>query len=162
PPEPDEGRGSTWSCAKVVAVSSRASMTGAGSGRGPLGGADSPPRRIPIAGPWITDLEAEYVADALATNWYEHANDYIGRFEDAFARHARRRFAISLPSCTAGIHLCLAALSIGSGDEVIVPDLTWIASAAPISYVGARPTFADVDRETWCLSGDTVGAVVTG
>lgn len=111
-------------------------------------------RRIPVAGPWITELEVEYVADAARNAWYERAGEYPHRFEKAFAEHVNRRFAISLPSCTAGIHLVLAALGIGPGDEVIVPDATWIASAAPITYVGATTVFADVDRSTWCLDVD--------
>jgi len=93
--------------------------------------------RIAVAGPWITELEVGYVADAARNAWYERAGEYPDRFQEAFAEHADRRFALSLPSCTAGIHLVLAALGIGPGDEVIVPDTTWIASAAPITYVEA-------------------------
>jgi len=61
-----------------------------------------------------------------------------------------------------GIHLALLALGIGPGDEVIVPDVTWIASAAPITYVGATPVFADVDERTWCLSADSFSSCITG
>jgi perosamine synthetase len=63
---------------------------------------------------------------------------------------------MALPSCTSAIHLALAALDIGPGDEVIIPDCTWIASAAPIKYVGATPVFADVDPVTWCLSSESL------
>lgn len=111
-------------------------------------------RRIAVAGPWITDLEVGYATDAARNAWYERASEYPDRFQEAFAEHAGRRFALSLPSCTAGIHLVLAALGIGPGDEVIVPDATWIASAAPITYVGATTVFADVDPNTWCLDVD--------
>lgn len=108
--------------------------------------------RIPIAGPSITDKEIAYVTDAVTHAWYERAGEYVGRLEAAFAAHAGRRYAASLPSGTSGLHLSLAALGIGPGDEVIVPEITWIASAAPISYVGATPVFADIDPDTWCLS----------
>jgi perosamine synthetase len=108
-------------------------------------------RRIPVAGPWITDLEVAYVTEAVSTNWYERAGDFVGRFEEAFAAHTGRRHAISLPSCTSGIHLALCALGVGPGDEVIVPDATWIATSAPVTYLGATPVFADVDPITWCL-----------
>src|SRR5438552_1802292 len=114
------------------------------------------PERIPIAGPWITEREIEYVTDAAAHAWYSHANMYHERFERAFAEHLGVRHAMALPSCTSGLHLALAAAGIGPGDEVIVPDITWIASSAPISYVGAIPVFADVDPDTWCLSGATM------
>ena len=113
---------------------------------------DDLPALIPVAGPWITDLEIEYVRDAVANAWYQEANRYHERFEREFAKRVDRRFAMALPSCTSGLHLALAALDIGPGDEVIVPDLTWIASVAPVKYVGATPVFADVDPNTWCLS----------
>lgn len=117
--------------------------------------------RIPVAGPWITQKEIDYVTDAAVTCWYDHAGAYTRRFEDAFALRTGRRHAVALPSCTSGIHLALAALGIGPGDEVIVPDLTWIATAAPISYVGAAPVFADVDPVTWCLDPDAFESCIT-
>ncbi|TAK32242.1 MAG: DegT/DnrJ/EryC1/StrS family aminotransferase [Chloroflexota bacterium] len=107
--------------------------------------------RIPVAGPWITDREIAYVTDAIAHAWYEGANTYQDRFEKAFAEYLGVGYAMALPSCTSAIHLSLAALGIGPGDEVIVPEITWIASAAPITYVGAQPVFADIDPQTWCL-----------
>jgi perosamine synthetase len=118
-------------------------------------------RRIPVSGPWITEKEIAYVTEAAATAWYDRANVFHERFERAFAEYAGRRFAMALPSCTSGIHLALAALGIGPGDEVIVPESTWIATAAPISYVGATPVFADVDPLSWCLSADACRARIT-
>jgi perosamine synthetase len=112
--------------------------------------------RIPVAGPWVTDLEVRYVSDAAATGWYTQAGAYVQRFEEAFARYLGVRHAIAVPHCTAALHLSFAALGLGPGDEVIVPELTWIATAAPISYVGATPVFADVDEHTWCVSADSV------
>ncbi len=112
--------------------------------------------RIPVAGPWITQKEIDYVADAVANGWYENSTEYIQRFEEAFAQYMGVKYAISLPSCTSAIHLSLLALGIGAGDEVIVPDITWIATAAPITYVGATPVFADIDEKTWCISADSL------
>jgi perosamine synthetase len=108
--------------------------------------------RIPVAGPWITQKEIDYVSDAVAHAWYGNANMYHERFEKAFGEYLGVKYAMCLPSCTAAIHLSLLALGIGPGDEVIVPEGTWIASAAPVSYVGATPIFADVDARDWCLS----------
>ncbi len=116
---------------------------------------------VPIAGPWITDLEQKYVQDALENAWYQNANLYNQRFEERFAAYVNRRYAVSLPSCTSALHLSLAALDLAPGDEVIVPDLTWIASSAPIRYLGATPVFADVDAETWCLSAESVARLIT-
>jgi len=118
-------------------------------------------KRIPIAGPSITQSEIDRVAEAAATAWYADAGKYHDRFEAAFAGYLGVRHAVSLPSCTAGLHLALAALDIGEGDEVIVPDITWIATSAPVSYVGATPVFADVDRDTWCISAEGLEACVT-
>lgn len=117
--------------------------------------------QIPIAGPSITQKEIDYVTDAVTNAWYSNANLYHGKFECAFADYVGVKYAVSLPSCTAGIHLALAAFGVGPGDEVIVPDATWIASAAPISYVGATPIFADIDPLTWCLSADSFEAAIT-
>jgi perosamine synthetase len=117
--------------------------------------------RIPIAGPWITQREIDYVAEAARNAWYSHANDYHERFEKTFAEYVGVRHAIALPSCTSAIHLSLLAFGVGPGDEVIVPDITWIASSAPINYVGATAVFADVDAKTWCLSADSFEDCIT-
>jgi perosamine synthetase len=117
--------------------------------------------RIPVAGPWITQKEIDYVTDAVTHAWYEDANRYHRRFEPAFAAYVGRRHAIALPSCTSALHLSLLSLGLQPGDEVIVPDITWIASAAPISYVGAVPVFADVDPETYCLTAESIEACLS-
>jgi perosamine synthetase len=119
------------------------------------------PPTYPVAGPWITELEQKYVADAVQDGWYERAGEWPARLEGDFAQAVGRAHAFSLPSCTAGLHLALAALGVGPGDEVVVPDGTWIASSAPISYVGATPVFADIDPVTWCLSAESLAAAVT-
>jgi perosamine synthetase len=111
---------------------------------------------IPIAGPFITELEVQYVADAAKNGWYSNASLYTERFEAEMAAYVDRKYALALPSCTSALHLSLVALGIGAGDEVIVPDITWIASAAPISYTGAIPVFADIDPNTWCITADSI------
>ena len=118
-------------------------------------------KRIPVSGPWITKKEADYVARAAKEAWYDNANMYHQKFEKAFADYIGAKYAMCLPSCTSAIHLSLLALGIGKGDEVIVPDITWIASAAPVTYVGATPVFADIDERTWCLSAESVENLVT-
>jgi perosamine synthetase len=120
-----------------------------------------PAREIPIAGPWITEREIEYVRDAVSNAWYGNANEFHERFEAAFAAHVGRQHAIALPSCTSALHLTLLSLGIGPGDEVVLPDATWIASAAPVRYVGATAVFADIDPETWCIDTTSVEGVLT-
>src|SRR2546421_625820 len=117
--------------------------------------------RIPVAGPSITQKEIDYVTDAVTNAWYGNANVYHERFEKAFADYLGLTYAVALPSCTSAIHLSLLALGVGPGDEVIVPDATWIASAAPITYVGATPVFADIDEKTWCLSAQSFEECIT-
>ncbi|RYE73642.1 MAG: DegT/DnrJ/EryC1/StrS family aminotransferase, partial [Myxococcales bacterium] len=75
----------------------------------------------------------------------------ITRFEREFADYVGRKHAIATSSCTGSLHMSLLALGIGPGDEVIVPDITWVATANAVLYVGATPVFCDVDRETWCM-----------
>jgi perosamine synthetase len=125
------------------------------------GGQEPLMRRIAVAGPWITELEVRLVSEAAQTAWYEKANVFHERFEKAFAKHLGVRFAVALPSCTSAIHLALAAHGVGPGDEVIVPDATWIASSAPVSYLGATPIFADVDATTWCLDPNSVASCLS-
>ena len=117
--------------------------------------------RIPVSGPWITGKEIAYVTDAVTNAWYDDANVWHERFEKAFAEYMGVKHAIALSHCTAAIHLSLLALKVGPGDEVIVPDCTWIASAAPVTYVGATPVFADIDPQTWCLDAKSFEACIT-
>ncbi|MEU0496659.1 DegT/DnrJ/EryC1/StrS family aminotransferase [Mycobacterium sp. NPDC006124] len=112
--------------------------------------------RIPIAGPWVTDLEVSYVAQAAAEDWYAGAGRSVTAFETEFADYLGVGHAAAVPHGTSALHLAMAALDIGPGDEVIVPESTWVATAAPIHYLGATPVFADVDASTWCMSADSV------
>jgi perosamine synthetase len=116
---------------------------------------------IPVAGPWVTEKEVRYTADAAANGWYAGHSIYPDRFEKGFADYLGVAHATSLPSCTSALHLALAGLGVGEGDEVIVPDATWIATSAPISYVGATPVFADIDRESWCLDAAAFERAIT-
>ena len=120
-----------------------------------------PDQRIPVAGPWVTDLEIRYVTEAATNDWYAQGGASVGRFERAFAEYIGVGHAVAVPHCTSALHLALLALGVGEGDEVIVPDITWVATAAPVYYVGAVPVFADVDRDTWCVTAETIEACIT-
>jgi perosamine synthetase len=108
-------------------------------------------KMILTAGPSITQREIDYVTDAVTNGVDEHWGDYIKRFEKSFAEYIGVKHAMTTSSCTGALHLALVALGIGKGDEVIVPDLSWIASASVICYTGAKPVFADVLPYTWCI-----------
>lgn len=116
---------------------------------------------IPVAGPWVTEREVEYVAEAARSAWFSNHYEFNRRFEEAFAAWIGVKYAVSLPHCTAAIHLSLVAAGIGPGDEVIVPDVTWIASVAPVTYVGATPIFADIRPDTWCIDPASVEKAIT-
>lgn len=116
---------------------------------------------IYMAGPWITEHEIKVVEDAMRNGWYEHAYDYCETFQREFARYHDRKYALMTPNCTSAIHLLLAGLGIKDGDEVIVPDCTWIATAAPISYQRAKPVFCDIDPAHWCLDPQSVKKNIT-
>ncbi|MBP1842138.1 perosamine synthetase [Rhizobium petrolearium] len=107
--------------------------------------------RIFYTKPSITELEMRYAADAVATGWGAKCYDYINRFERTFCEHLGVRYAIATSSCTGAMHMGLAALDVGPGDEVILADTNWIATAAPIVHLGATPVFVDILPDTWCL-----------
>lgn len=117
--------------------------------------------RIYYTKPSITELEVRYATDAAAHGWGERWHEYIDRFEQAFRGHLRVRHAIATSSCTGAAHMGLAALGIGPSDEVIIGDINWIASAAPITYLGAKPVFVDVLPDTWCIDPGKAEAAIT-
>jgi perosamine synthetase len=117
--------------------------------------------RILYTKPSITELESRYAADAVANGWGERCYDYIVRFEAAFRDHLGVAHAIATSSCTGALHMGMAALGIGPGDEVIMADTNWIASAAPIAYLGARPVFVDIRPDSWCIDPGLAEAAIT-
>ena len=111
--------------------------------------------------PSVTELEIRYAVDAAANGWGERCYDYIYKFEDLFKQHLNVKYAIATSSCTGALHMGLAALGIKSGDEVLLADINWIASAAPITYLGASPVFVDVLPDSWCIDPAKAEAAIT-
>ena len=107
---------------------------------------------ILTAGPSISAREVSYALDAARYGWNRQWNSYLKRFEAAFAEYIGVKHALATSSCTGALHLALLALGIGPGDEVIVPDITWVATANAVVYVGATPIFSDVQPQSWCLN----------
>lgn len=107
--------------------------------------------KISIANPILKGNEKKYVLDCLDSVWISSNGKYIKEFEDKFATFCNTKHAISCCNGTAALHLALLAYGIGPGDEIIVPTLTYIATANAVAYCGARPVFIDSDRETWNL-----------
>ncbi|MBT3581445.1 DegT/DnrJ/EryC1/StrS family aminotransferase [bacterium] len=118
-------------------------------------------KKIHVSGPSISQKEIDYITDAAKSSWYDNAGQYVKRFEKAFAAYIDRKYAVTLPCCTSGLHLSLLSLGVGQGDEVIVPEITWTATALPVAYVGASPVFADINPTNWCVSVETIERCIT-
>ncbi|MDI2126743.1 DegT/DnrJ/EryC1/StrS family aminotransferase [Yinghuangia seranimata] len=116
--------------------------------------------RIPVMKPWFGPEEAEAAAEAVASGWVAQG-PRVAAFERAFAERLGVADAVAVSSCTTALHLALIAAGVGPGDEVVVPSLSFIATANAVRYVGARPVFADVDLASGNLTVETVDAVRT-
>jgi len=116
---------------------------------------------ILTAGPSITQKEIDYVNDALINGWNENWNSYLLKLENAFKEKFNSENALLTSSCTGAMHMAIRALGIGEGDEVIVPELTWVATASVVNYVRAKPIFVDVDRKTWTLDPNSFRKSIT-
>jgi perosamine synthetase len=119
------------------------------------------PKMILTAGPSITEKEVGYVLDAVRNGWNSGWDGYIQRFEKAFADYVGTRHALSTSSCTGALHLSLLGLGVGPGDEVIVPEISWVATASAVKYCGAEPVFVDIDEATWCMDVDRAREAIT-
>ena len=107
--------------------------------------------RVYLSVPHMGPNEERYVREAFASNWLSTVGPQLEAFERAFAARIGLP-AVALASGTAALHLGLRLLGVGPGDEVLVPDLTFVASVNPIRYLGARPVLVDSDPETWMMS----------
>ena len=114
--------------------------------------------RIPVMVPWLGEEEAEAAAEAVRSGWVAQG-PRVAAFERAFAERVGAEHAVAVSSCTTALHLALVALGLGPGDEVVVPSLSFIATANAVRYTGAEPVFADVELSTGNLTRATVDAV---
>jgi len=117
--------------------------------------------RILYTKPSITELEVGYATDAARNGWGERCYEYIARFEKAFKAHLGVEYAIATSSCTGALHVGMAALGVGPGDEVIMADTNWIATAAPVVHLGAKPVFVDILPDTWCIDPELAELAIT-
>lgn len=118
-------------------------------------------RRIPVSSPSFVGNEREYVLDCMDSGWVSSAGKYVDLFEAAFAEFCGVRHAVACCNGTAALHVSLLALGVGPGDEVIVPTLTFVATANAVTYCGARPVFVDSEPETWNLDPAHVASKIT-
>ena len=116
---------------------------------------------IPVAMPDLCGNEERYVVEAVRSSWISSSGEFLSRFEAEFAAACQSRFALGVSNGTTALHLVLSGLNVRPGDEVIVPSMTYIATANAIRYCGGEPVFVDVDPETWCITADAVEAAIT-
>lgn len=121
----------------------------------------TPPSIIPVCEPLLDGEEERYVLDCLRSNWVSSSGAYLAAFEERFSRYCNAAYGVACSSGTGAIHLALAALEIGAGDEVIIPCFTLIASANMVILTGARPVLVDVDPKTWCIDPLQIEAKLT-
>lgn len=116
---------------------------------------------IPISQPSITALELEYATDAIKSTWISSLGKYIDDFEKSFAEFCDAKYAVAVSNGTVAIHLALVCLDIGKDDEVIVPDLSFVATANAILHAGATPVFADIDPFNLCIDPEDIVKRIT-
>lgn len=117
--------------------------------------------KIPVAAPDLTGNEEKYVVDAIRSSWISSTGAYVGRFEKEFAAACGTRSALAVANGTLALHLALLTVDLRPGDEVLVPSLTYIATANAVRYCGAEPVFVDVDPQTWCMDPTRMEAAIT-
>lgn len=107
---------------------------------------------IPITKPSITSLEIKNILDASKNGWGKNCHGYINKFERELSSYLNVKYVILTSSCFGAIYLALKALKIERGDEIILADINWIATVAPIVHLNAKPIFVDIDPVSWCIN----------
>jgi perosamine synthetase len=116
---------------------------------------------IPVAAPVLGEKELEYVTDCVRSGWVSSLGEYVRRFEREFAAYCGVRYGVATHNGTVALHLVLAALGIGPGDEVIVPTLTFVATGNAVAYTGATPIFVDSEPVTWNIDAALAAQAIT-
>ncbi len=116
---------------------------------------------IPVCVPLLGNRELEYVTDCVKTNWISSKGRYVNEFEEGFARYCGVSEGISTTNGTTALHLALAAIGVGKGDEVILPAFTMMSTAFAVLYCGARPVLIDAEPDTWNLDATALAEKVT-
>lgn len=118
-------------------------------------------KRIQVSQPSLSDLERRYVGEAVASGWISSTGAFVDRFEQQFGRLTGAKHNIPVTNGTVALHLALLSANVKADDEVIVPSLTYVATANSVLYVNARPVFVDVDPATWCMDAGAVERAIT-
>ncbi len=115
---------------------------------------------IPITKPYLGEEEKQVVSQVIESGWVSQGPK-VAEFEERFAEYVGARYAVATTSCTTALHAALAVSSLGPGDEVIVPSLSFIATANSVVYCNAIPVFADIDPETCNIDVEKIEGAIT-
>lgn len=116
---------------------------------------------IPVYEPVLGGNEKKYVLECLESGWISSLGKYVTEFEEKFSAYCGSKYGVSVANGTVALQLALLALGIKKGDEVIVPDLTFVATANAVSYTGAKPVFVDSERESWNIDPSKIEEKIT-
>ena len=119
------------------------------------------PKKISFAGPSITQKEVDYVVDATRNGFYENYERHTQLLQKRVADYLPIRHTLATHCCTVALHLAAESLGLGEGDEVIVTDISWVATAHAVAYTGAKCVFVDVDPDTWCIDPEAIRKAIT-
>jgi perosamine synthetase len=126
-----------------------------------LGAVVAVAERLPLSAPALIGNELKYVRECLESTWISSRGEFVEAFEDRYAELCDVDYAVAVNSGTAALHVALLALGVGPGDEVIVPSLTYVATASAVVYCGAKPVFVDSEPASWNLDPQAVDAAVS-
>lgn len=118
-------------------------------------------RLVPVSEPVLEGNEQKYLMDALLSTWISSAGKYITDLEQLFSHYCGTSYGVAVSNGTVALHLALAALGIGPGDEVIVPDFTFAATINAVLYTGATPVIVDIEPDSWCISPEEIEKAIT-
>jgi perosamine synthetase len=116
---------------------------------------------IPVAAADMSGNELKYVSEAISSSWISSTGPYVTRFEQEFAAACGTKAAVAVCNGTVALHLALLTIGVRPGDEVLIPSLTYVATANSVRYVGAEPVFVDVDENTWCIDPARLEQAIT-
>lgn len=116
---------------------------------------------ISLAQPQLGGNEYKYLMDAFLSTWISSTGKYITAFEEKFSNYCGVKYGVATSNGTTALHLALAALDIGSGDEVIVPDITFAATINAVIYTGATPVIVDIEENSWCIDPAKIEEAIT-
>ena len=116
---------------------------------------------LPVASPNLRGNEFKYLVDAFLSTWISSAGEYITKFEEQFSTYCEAEYGVATSNGTVAIHLALAALDIGQGDEVIVPDFTFAATINAVILAGATPVIVGIEKDSWCISPEEIKKAIS-